>query len=359
MSLFPRLLGPLTVAVAFAASASPALADSSVTFPATTVEITDPGAASPTVHLTVTAADPADLENTHVFLGGDTLTPYHAIGVDGVRDARYAAADDYDVDGELSTETCAVYNGSQRRGPSPVTVAEDGASFSADLPKGEVISFESTGVAVGIEGTDTACANQGFDGLEVDYVNSHQTIDGFTWSAPAAPVVTHVTGGRRQVALSFDQEPGTQYDIYRVGEDTPFASNIRGDGDDVQVVLTRTPTASPLTPGTEYAFQVKATRLFNIWQGDDMIQPDEPAQRRGHRHDRRGAGRRVHRHAGGEHDRSQRALQLVDQRQRRGRVPVVRAGPDRDVRHRGPLHGDGRRDRRRLRRRAHAHRVPG
>jgi hypothetical protein len=45
-------------------------------------------------------------------------------------------------------------------------VAGDGASFSADLPKGEVISFESTGVAVGIEGTDTACANEGFDGLE-------------------------------------------------------------------------------------------------------------------------------------------------------------------------------------------------
>ena len=99
------------------------LADSTVTFPATTVEITDPGAASPTVHLTVTAADPADLENTHVFLGGDTMTPYHVIGVDGVRDARYAAADDETVDGELSTETCAVYNGSQLEAGAPVTVA--------------------------------------------------------------------------------------------------------------------------------------------------------------------------------------------------------------------------------------------
>jgi hypothetical protein len=276
LSLLPRLLGSLSLAVAFAATASPALADSSVTFPATTVEITDPGAASDTVNLTGSATDPADLENTHVFLGGDTLAPYTAIGVDGVRDARYAAADDHDVDGELSTETCAVYNGSQLEAGAPVTVAEDGASFSAELPKGEVISFESTGVAVGIEGTDTACANEGFDGLEVDYVNSHQTIDGFTWSAPAAPVVTDVAGGRRQVALSFDQQPGTQYDIYRAGEDTPFAANIRGDGDAVQVVLDEDADGQPLTPGTEYAFQVKATRLFNIWQGEDMIQPASP-----------------------------------------------------------------------------------
>lgn len=271
MSLFPRLLGPITVAVAFAASASPALADPIATFPATTVEITDPGAASPTVHLTVTAADPADLAKTHVFLGGDTFTPYTAIGVDGVRDARYAAADDTDVDGELSTDTCAVYNGSELQ--APVDVAEDGASFSAELPKGEVISFEDTGVDVGIEGVDTACSNQGFDGLEVDYVNHDQQIDGFTWSAPAAPVITHVTGGRRQVALSFDQEPGTQYDIYRVGEDTPFASNIRGNGDDVQVVLTEDADGNGLTPGTEYKFQVKATRLFHIWGDDGMYEP--------------------------------------------------------------------------------------
>lgn len=272
MSLFQRALGPLTVAVALGAFASPALADSSVTFPSTTVEITDPGADSPTVHLTVTAASSDELAKTHVFLGNDTLTPYHVVGVDGVRDARYAAAGDYDVDGELSTETCAVYNGSQREAVD-ITVA--GASFSADLPKGEVIAFESTGVDVGIEDLDTGCTNQGFDGLEVDYVNTHQTIDGFTWSAPAAPVV-QATGGRRQVALSFDQEPGTQYDVYRVGEDTPFASNIRGDGDDVQVVLTEDADGNQLTPGTAYAFQVKATRLFHIWQGEDQIEPTSP-----------------------------------------------------------------------------------
>ena len=79
-------------------------------------------------------------------------------------------------------------------------------------------------------------------------------------------MVTDVSGGRREVALSFDQEPGTQYDIYRVGEDTPFASNIRGNGDDVQVVLNEDADGQSLTPGTEYKFQVKATRLFHIWQ---------------------------------------------------------------------------------------------
>ena len=284
MSLLPRLLAPLSVAVAFAAAAAPAAqADSTVTFPVgevvpvTTVEITDPGAAFDTVHLTVTAADPDDLANTKVFLGNDYTVPYYAIGVDGVRDARYAAAAD-SVDGELSTASCLVYDSSLRYDSVPVDVAGDGASFSADLPKGEIISFESTGVAVGIVGGDVACPSMGFHGLEIDYIDTKQDIDGFTWADPAAPVVTHVTGGRRQVALSFDQEPGTQYDVYRIGDEVPFLANLRGDGDAVQVVLTEGPDGQPLTPGTQYAFQVQATRLFNIWnqQRDDMFQPTSP-----------------------------------------------------------------------------------
>ena len=86
------------------------------------------------------------------------------------------------------------------------------------------------------------------------------------------------TGGRRQVALSFDQERGTQYDIYRAGSDVPFAANIRGNGDDVQVVLTEDGEGEPLAPGTAYSFRVKATRLFNVWNdaGDDMFQPESP-----------------------------------------------------------------------------------
>jgi hypothetical protein len=86
------------------------------------------------------------------------------------------------------------------------------------------------------------------------------------------------TGGRRQVALSFDQERGTQYDIYREGSDVPFASNIRGDGDDVQVVLPEDDEGQPVTPGSAYSFRVKATRLFNVWNDarDDMFQPESP-----------------------------------------------------------------------------------
>jgi hypothetical protein len=280
MSLFPRLLAPMSVAVALAAAAPAAQAASSVAFPplpdapVTTVEITDLGPDSDTVQLTVTAAVPADLANTKVFLGMDSFAPYIAIGVDGVRDARYAGPDDF-VDGELSTDTCAVYDSSLQY-DAPVVVAGDGASFSADLPKGEVIAFEETRVAVGIVGDDVGCDSFGFHGLEIDYVNSHQTIDGFSWTDPAAPVVTHVAGGRRQVALSFDQAPGTQYDIYRVGAAVPFAANIRGDGDAVQVVLTEDAAGERLTPATEYAFQVRATRLFNIWQGEEMIQPTSP-----------------------------------------------------------------------------------
>jgi hypothetical protein len=86
------------------------------------------------------------------------------------------------------------------------------------------------------------------------------------------------TGGRRQIALSFDQERGTQYDVYRTGSDVPFAENIRGDGDDVQVVLTEDAEGQSLTPGTAYSFRVKATRLFHVWndQRDDMFQPESP-----------------------------------------------------------------------------------
>ncbi len=250
MSLLPRLLAPLTAAAILAAVASPAQADpiSTVTFPegetpVTTVSITDPGSSFDTVHLTVTAANPADLASTHVFLGANATTaPYNAVGVDGVRDARYAD----EADGELSTDTCAIYNGSTVVQSAPVTVADDGESYSADLPKGEVIFRDSTAVAVGIEGDDQSCGNQGFDGLEIDYLNTNQDVDGFSWDNPAAPAVT-AQGGRRQVALSFDQAIGTEYDIYRAGEDTPFASNIRGNGDDVQVVLTEDPDGQPLT----------------------------------------------------------------------------------------------------------------
>ena len=283
MSMLPRLLAPISVAVALAAAAPAAQADSSVAFPplpdppVTTVQITDQGPEFDTVHLTVTAAVPADLVDTKVFLGSDYWAPYTAIGVDGVRDARYAGEDDF-VDGELSTETCAVYDSSLLYDSAPVVVAGDGASFSADLPKGEIIAFEDTRVAVGIVGDDTGCESFGFHGLEIDYVDSRQTIDGFSWADPAAPVITHVAGGRREVALSFDQAPGTQYDIYRVGDAVPFAANLRGDGDAVQVVLTEDADGARLTPGTEYAFQVKATRLFNVWNDDrtDMFQPTSP-----------------------------------------------------------------------------------
>jgi hypothetical protein len=273
MFRFPRLVAPLSVAALFAVAAPAAQAVSSVDFPeggtpVTTVQITDPGPASDTVHLVVTAAVPADLANTKVFLGGDGDAPYFSVGVDGVRDARYDADFEH---AELSTTSCSVYDSSRRYDSAPVTVAGNGASFSADLPKGVVISFQSTGVAAGIVGADPSCDSSGFHGLAIDYVNSHQTIDGFDWADPAAPVITAVTGGRRQVALSFDQEPGTQYDIYRVvgglRAETPFRQNLRGDGDDVQVVLNEDADGQPLTPGTQYAFQVQAVRLFNRFSG--------------------------------------------------------------------------------------------
>jgi hypothetical protein len=126
-------------------------------------------------------------------------------------------------------------------------------------------------------GADADCSNEGYHGVAVDYIDTKQDIDGFSWAAAAAPVVT-ATGGRRQIALSFDQERGTQYDIYRAGSDVPFAENIRGNGDDVQVVLSEDADGQPLAPGTAYSFRVKATRLFNVWNDarDDMFQPESP-----------------------------------------------------------------------------------
>ena len=98
------------------------------------------------MHLVVTAADAADLAATHVFLGNDYSIPYSAVSADGVRDARYADG----ADDEVSTPDCLVYDGSELVADTPVVVS--GNSYSADLPKGDVISFESTGVAVGIVG---------------------------------------------------------------------------------------------------------------------------------------------------------------------------------------------------------------
>ena len=76
----------------------------------------------------------------------------------------------------------------------------------------------------------------------------------------------HRPGGRRQIALSFDQAPARSTTSTASASDDPFAENIRGNGDDVQVVLTEGLDGQPLTPGTQYSFQVKATRLFYVWE---------------------------------------------------------------------------------------------
>ncbi len=267
----PRLLAPLSVAAVFAVAAPAAHAVDTVNFPdtgtpVTTVTITDPSPASPTVHLTVTAATPSDLVHTKVFLGANaTLAPFFSIGIDGVRDSRYDNAGD-----DLSTAACAVYGNDVHYDDVTVTTA-GGNTFSADLPKGELIDFDQVAVAVGIVGHDSACTSFGFAGLDIDYLNTNQDITGFDWDAPAAPVVT-ATPGRRQVALSFDQENGTSYDIYRVvggvRASTPVLANVRGHGSDVQVVVKQDADNQDLEPGTHYDFQVQATRIFDNGMGD-------------------------------------------------------------------------------------------
>ncbi|HEY6759770.1 MAG TPA: hypothetical protein VI318_09775 [Baekduia sp.] len=272
MSRVPRLLAPLCVATGLVVFAGSAQAASSVTFPSssTTVSITDPGPSSPTVHLTVTAPNPTQLAATKVFMGPNAqLAPEIAVGTDGVHDARYAS--DFDGD-QLSTESCAVYDSDVV--DAPVTVA--GSTYSADLPKGIVIWRTSIGVDVGVAGVDDACSNGAHAGLTIDFLGDNQDIDGFSWQAAAAPVVT-ATGGRRAVTLDFAREPGTTYDIYRVvdgvRQSTPFYDNVNYHGDDHEVVLDTDPDGDPLEPGTQYAFQVVATRDY---YDDNDEQPTSP-----------------------------------------------------------------------------------
>jgi hypothetical protein len=276
VSPLPRLLASLSVATVVAVAA-PAAADaaSSVTFAAngTTVQITDPGPSHPTVHMTVTSDGTSALADTKVLLGNDYSVPYDVVGIDGVHDARYAP----DVD-ELSTDDCVVYDGPVLPG-APVTVA--GSSFSVDLPKGEVIAFEDTGVDAVVVGDDPGCAAPGgYHGLGVDYIGGKQTIDGFSWDAPAAPIVG-AAGSRRLVTLTFARERGTSYDVYPVVGGTraadPLVANLRGDGAAIPVEIDVDADGNALQAGTTYSFQVQATRNFNVWDGNnDMFQPASP-----------------------------------------------------------------------------------
>jgi hypothetical protein len=275
VSPLPRLLASFS-ALAVVAVAAPAAADaaSSVTFAAngTTVQITDPGPSHPTVHMTVTSDGTSALADTKVLLGGDTETPYDVVGIDGVHDAIYGA----DV-AQLSTGDCTVYDG-PLISTAPVTVAA--SSYSVDLPKGAVIAFESTGVDVAVVGGNADCAGpDGYHGLATNYVDDHDSIDGFGWDAPAAPVVT-AAGGRRQVTLTFDRERGTTYDVYPVVDGVraadPVVGNLRGDGAAIPVVIDADADGDALQPGKSYNYQVVATRNFNVWQGADMVEPTSP-----------------------------------------------------------------------------------
>jgi hypothetical protein len=264
---FQRMLAPLLVTAACAVAAPAALAADTVTFPEgmppeTTVTLTDDGMSASTVKLTVTVADSGDLAKTKVFFGGDGEAPYFVVGLDGVSDSRY----DDTVDEELTTPDCAVYGSSMRYDDVHITpVGAD--SFTAELPKGELIAFQDTRVAVGVVGQDTHCDSFGVDGLDIDYLNNHQRVGDFTWSSPTAPVVT-ATGGRGQIALSFDHERGTHYTIYKVvggtPESTPLVDWINGDDDDVQYVVTEDTDRNPLVAGTEFTFVVRATRDFHM-----------------------------------------------------------------------------------------------
>ena len=320
MRSLPRLLAPLSVAAAFAVAAPAAQAVPPVaTFPGAgvTVEIADPGASSDTVNLTITADTADDLVTAKVFLG-DSSRAHYSIDAGGVRDAR----DDADFE-ELSTQSCSVYDGEVR-----YPVVADDTTITAVLPKGEVIWTSSIGVAVGDLDTHSPCDVRGHDGLAFDFTDDQQSIEGFTWDAPAKPAVT-ATGGYGQVALSFDTERGTSYNVYRViggvREDESFRW-VDGSDADVPVSIYTGADDGPLAAGTAYAFQVQAVRNSQLLRRRGRRRADQPVQRRRHRHDRRPPDAPVPHHAAGDHDRAERAVHLVDHRQRRGRRAVLHPG---------------------------------
>ena len=279
MRSLPRLLAPLSIAAACAVAAPAAQADlpaSSKYFPGVNghgvvVDITDTDHSGNTVHLTVTPDLPADLESTKVFLGGTATTlPHDAVDTAGVHQA------DFGQDPELDT-MCSLYGGALIAPDPAVVVDPGGTSFSVDLPKGEVIGTDDVGVMAGIDDVATSdddCTFEGIEGLKVNYGDDHQIVDGFDWVDPPEFEVV-ASGGRGFVELVFDQEWGTDYDIYQVvggvREDAPFSANHGGDGDDAHVVLTESDLHEQITPGTEYTFQVEAVRRFYIF---DDTHPD-------------------------------------------------------------------------------------
>jgi hypothetical protein len=262
MTRLPRALGPAALALVFAAMIpASAWAASTVTFPEgmppeTTVSIVDPGSSSPTVHLTVTAANPTDLSKTKVLLGGGSYV-YDVIGTDGVHEVEDEFEDVYGSD-------CVVHP-TAARADAPVTVA--GASFSADLPKGEVIAFDTADVAAVVTGPGTQCTAQGHTGIAVDFLTDAQEVDGFSWAAPATPAVVP-DGGRRQFTLNFTQETGTSYELWRVvdgvREATPLRANLRGTTGDTQFVIDMDDDGNSLPADTKYALQLRAVRQFTV-----------------------------------------------------------------------------------------------
>ncbi len=265
MSRLQRVLAPLSVAVGLAAFAPSAMAGTTVTFPdggpvETTVTITDPGPAVPTVHLTVTAATPSDLVNTKVILGRGqyAFSVIDAVGV-------HEVADEFE---DLFQNNCAVYPSATR---DDVQVTVGASTFTADLPKGEVISFEEADVAAVVAGPSTDCTRAGLAGIAFDFMTDAQEIDGFAWNDPATPVVT-ATDGRRQFTLAFAQEAGTDYEVWRVvngvreGPDAfRYLDGVTGK---TQEVIDMDTEGNRLPAGTQYALQVRAVRRFHPSNGD-------------------------------------------------------------------------------------------
>ena len=267
-----RLLAPVSVAAAFAVAAPAAHAGTTtLTFPdsgpvTTTVTMTDPGAASNSVHLDVTAADPTKLAATHVYLGASQ--PWYAVGLDGIHQALY------DGNGDLASPGCSP---STARTPSTSrSITAGPASLPTCRRASSSPSPTSTSPSASRASTRRATAPASpASPSTTSTPRRRSTASRGTCPPPRRSPPLPVAAARSRSASTRTRARSTT----STGSSTASGRSTRrtcaGTATTSRSSSTSSPTAAPLDPGTAYAFQVQATRLFmpDRVLGDYLVGP--------------------------------------------------------------------------------------
>ena len=314
----PRLLAPLSVAAVFAVAAPAAHAVDTVNFP-------DDG-------------DSRDHGHHHGSEPGLAHRPPHGHRRDPRRPRQHQGLPRRQRDGARTPRSASTASAT-RATTTPATTSPPpparstattcttttsrsrsagGNTFSADLPKGELIDFDQVAVAVGIVGQDSAL---------------HQ----LRLRRPGDRLPQHQPGHHR-LRLGRTGRPG------RHGHPgpPPGRAQLRPGERDAATTSTASSAASVSPPrcSRTSAATAATSRSSSTQDADDQplaagharttsrcrrpassttawATAGQPVQRHRRRHDHRGPDGPVRRHAGAQHDRPNRRVQLVDHRQRR------------------------------------------